>query len=57
MLTGGYICTLHDREMGSPNDGQSAEIIDESLECTKTPGKALKKSLSLPFLQKKTPLQ
>ena len=56
MLTGVYICTLPIREMGSPNDGESVEIIDDSVRCTKAPGKALIKSLSLLFLQNKTPL-
>ena len=55
MLTGVYICTLHDLEMGSPNDGESVEIIDDSVGCPKTPGKALIKSLSLLFLQNKLP--
>ena len=55
MLTGVHICTLHDLEMGSPNDGESVEIIDDSVGCTKTPGKALIKSLSLLFLQNKLP--
>ena len=55
MLTGVYICTLPIREMGSPNDGESVEIIDDSVRCTKTRGKALIKSLSLLFLQTKLP--
>ena len=55
MLTGVHICTLHDLKMGSPNDGESVEIIDDSVGCTKTPGKALIKSLSLLFLQNKLP--
>jgi hypothetical protein len=43
--------------MGSPNDYQSVEIIDDSVQYTKTPGKPLKKSQSLWILQEKTPLQ
>ena len=54
---GVYERTLHDCELNSPYLEQSFEITDHYLRCTVALDKALKKSLTLLFLQNKSPFR
>ena len=53
--TGVYERTLHDREIDTPCLDEWFEITDDFVQCLDTLDKALEKSLTLLFLQNKSP--
>ena len=52
-----YERTLHDREIDTPYLDEWFEITDDFVQCLDTLEKALEKSLTLLFLQNKSPFR